>query len=122
MTNNLTIPAISTRRTETTLELGDGESFVIGGLVSRTTKSNVNKIPFLGDLPILGPFFRSMQYSQDEKELVIIATPHLVKPIAKGVELPLPGSDKERRDTPGNAWGNYVMGVASRDDLPGFSK
>ncbi|MBF8178352.1 type II and III secretion system protein family protein [Herminiimonas contaminans] len=122
VTNNMLIPAISTRRTETTLELGDGESFVIGGLVSRTTKSSVNKVPFLGDLPILGPFFRSMQYSQDEKELVIIATPHLVKPIAKGTQLPLPGDDKERRDTPANAWGSYVMGVAGRDDLPGFSK
>ncbi len=122
VTNNMMIPAISTRRTETTLELGDGESFVIGGLVSRTTKSNVSKIPFLGDLPILGPFFRSMQYNQDEKELVIIATPHLVKPIAKGAQLPLPGDDKERRDTPTNAWGNYVMGAAGRDDLPGFSK
>lgn len=122
VTAGLTIPAISTRRTETTLELGDGESFVIGGLVSRTTKSSIDKIPFLGDLPILGPFFRSMKYSQDEKELVIIVTPHLVKPIAKGVELALPGSDKERRDTPGNAWGSYIMGVAGRDDLPGFSK
>lgn len=122
VTNNMMIPAISTRRTETTLELGDGESFVIGGLVSRTTKSNVSKIPFLGDLPILGPFFRSMQYNQDEKELVIIATPHLVKPIAKAAQLPLPGDDKERRDTPTNAWGNYVMGAAGRDDLPGFSK
>ncbi|RQO34662.1 hypothetical protein DBR37_09765 [Herminiimonas sp. KBW02] len=122
VTNNMMIPAISTRRTETTLELGDGESFVIGGLVSRTTKSSVNKVPFLGDLPILGPFFRSMQYNQDEKELVIIATPHLVKPIAKGAQLPLPGEDKERRDSPANAWGSYVMGVAGRDDLPGFSK
>ncbi|MFC7289149.1 type II and III secretion system protein family protein [Herminiimonas glaciei] len=122
VTNNMMIPAISTRRTETTLELGDGESFVIGGLVSRTTKSNVSKIPFLGDLPILGPFFRSMQYNQDEKELVIIATPHLVKPIAKGAQLPLPGDDKERRDTPANAWGSYVMGAAGGDDLPGFSK
>lgn len=119
---NITIPAISTRRTETTLELGDGESFVIGGLVSRTTKSAINKVPFLGDLPILGPFFRSMKYNQDEKELVIIATPHLVKPIAKGAPLPLPGEDQERRDTPANAWGSYVMGVAGRDDLPGFSK
>jgi len=120
--SNITIPAISTRRTETTLELGDGESFVIGGLVSRTTKSVVNKVPFLGDLPILGTFFRGMKYNQDEKELVIIATPHLVKPIAKGADLPLPGDDKERRDTPANAWGSYVMGAAGRDDLPGFSK
>lgn len=121
VSNDISIPAISTRRAETTLELGDGESFIIGGLVSRTTRSNVSKLPFLGDLPIIGTFFRSMRYSTDEKELVIVVTPHLVKPIAKGTTLALPG-DSEKRDTPTNAWGAYVMGTASRDDLPGFSK
>lgn len=122
VTNNTAIPAITTRRAETTLELGDGESFVIGGLVSRSTKSNITKVPFLGDLPIIGTFFRNMSYSQDEKELVIIVTPHIVNSIAKGTELPLPGADKERRDVPSNAWGAYVLGTAGRDDLPGFSK
>lgn len=120
--NSISIPAITTRRAETTLELGDGESFVIGGLVSRTTKSNIAKVPFLGDLPIIGTFFRNMRYTQDEKELVIVVTPHIVNSIAKGTELPLPGADKERRDVPSNAWGAYVLGTAGRDDLPGFSK
>ena len=120
--NDMLIPAITTRRAETTLELGDGESFVIGGLVSRTTKSSVSKIPFLGDLPIIGTFFRNMNYTQDEKELVIIVTPRLVRPIAKGVKLALPGDDAEKRDSPANAWGAYLMGKAGGDDLPGFSK
>ena len=104
------------------MELGNGESFVIGGLVSRTTRSNANKVPLLGDLPIIGTFFRSMQYAQDEKELVIIVTPHLIRPLAKGAKLPLPGEDQEKRDSAGNAWGAYLMGIASQDELPGFSK
>lgn len=118
----ISIPAITTRRADTTVELGDGESFVIGGLVSRTTKSSVKKIPLLGDLPILGSFFRNLSYSQDDKELVIIVTPHVVQPIAKNVPLPLPGEDQERRNTAGNAWGSYLMGVAGADEVPGFSK
>lgn len=118
----LQIPGISTRRADTTVELGDGESFVIGGLVSRTTVSNLDKVPLLGDLPIIGAFFRGMTYSQQEKELVIIVTPKLVQPIARGVALPLPGDLQERRDSPGNAWGSYLMGTASDDVVPGFSK
>ena len=106
----------------TTVELGDGESFIIGGLVSRTTKSNVNKIPLLGDLPIIGSFFRNLSYSQSDKELVIIVTPHVVQPIAKNVPLPLPGDSQERRNTASTAWGSYLLGGASRDELPGFSK
>ncbi|WP_230411227.1 type II and III secretion system protein family protein [Collimonas humicola] len=119
--DGVSVPAITTRRADTTVELGDGESFIIGGLVSRTTQSNVNKIPLLGDLPIIGSFFRNMSYSQADKELVIIVTPHVVRPIAKGVPLPLPG-DNERRNTAGTAWGSYLLGGASRDELPGFSK
>ena len=120
--NGTQIPAIITRRADTTVELGDGESYVIGGLVSRSTTSNLSKLPFLGDLPIIGAFFRSMNYSQKEKELLIVVTPHLVKPLAKGVTLPMPGESQDKRDTPGNAWGSYVLGIAGGDELPGFSK
>ncbi|MFA7678856.1 MAG: type II and III secretion system protein family protein, partial [Pigmentiphaga sp.] len=119
--NTVQIPAVVTRRADTTVELGDGESFVIGGLVSRSTISNLDKVPFLGDLPIIGAFFRGMRYSQQEKELMIVVTPRLVQPLARGVELPLPGA-KEKIDTPTNAWGHFVMGTASQDELPGFSK
>ena len=99
--NGIAVPAISTRRADTTVELGDGESFVIGGLVSRTTSSNVDKVPLLGDLPVIGSFFRNNRYTMNEKELVIIATPHLVKPIARGTDLSsqLPGG-AEQRDGP----------------------
>lgn len=122
VSNGVSIPAITVRRTETTIELGDGESFIIGGLVSRTTKSSVSKLPFLGDLPIIGAFFRNMSYAQDDKELVIIVTPRLINPVAKGTALTMPGAGQEKRDTPANAWGAYLLGVESRDDLPGFSK
>ncbi|MGJ7579280.1 type II and III secretion system protein family protein [Variovorax sp. RHLX14] len=116
------VPAISTRRADTTVELGDGESFVIGGLVSRTTSSNVDKVPLLGDLPVIGSFFRNNRYTMNEKELVIIATPHLVKPIARGTDLSsqLPGGGTEQRDGP--VWRSIFLGAASGDALPGFSR
>ena len=115
------VPAISTRRADTTIELGDGESFVIGGLVSRTTSSSVDKVPLLGDLPVIGSFFRNNRYTMNEKELVIIATPHLVKPIARGTDLSaqLPGG-AEQRDGP--VWRSIFLGAASGDALPGFSR
>ncbi|WP_242560409.1 MULTISPECIES: type II and III secretion system protein family protein [Pandoraea] len=114
------IPAITTRRADTTVELGDGESFIIGGLISRTTTAAVDKVPLLGDLPLIGAFFRNLKYNSTEKELVIIVTPRLVKPVARDVALPLPGDTREKR--PGQVWGAYLMGVASDSELPGFSK
>ncbi|MCQ9616991.1 pilus assembly protein N-terminal domain-containing protein [Paenalcaligenes niemegkensis] len=74
--DNVTLmPAFRTRRAETTVELGDGESYIISGLVSRQTAADVAKMPFLGDLPIIGAFFRSVRYSQQELELIIVVTP-----------------------------------------------
>jgi pilus assembly protein CpaC len=115
------VPAITTRRADTTVELGDGESFIIGGLVSRTTTSNADKIPLLGDLPILGAFFKQSKYQMSEKELVIVVTPHLVKPIARNTDLApyLPGS-AEQRD--GAVWRSYFLGGASNAAVPGFSR
>lgn len=88
------VPALSVRRTETTVVLGDGESFVISGLVSQSTIANVDKIPGLGSIPILGAFFRSTRYSHEQKELVMVVTPHLVKPMKAGTPVgPLPGDE-----------------------------
>lgn len=115
------MPAIRTRRADTMVELGDGESFIISGLVSRQTIANVDKVPFLGDLPIIGPFFRSIHYSQEERELVILVTPHLIKPIAKGTPLKLPGQDIDHPDTPTSAWGYYLTGAMGSEQMPGFS-
>ncbi|MDR6886727.1 MULTISPECIES: type II and III secretion system protein family protein [Variovorax] len=125
-TNSLSIggvavPAISTRRADTTVELGDGESFIIGGLVSRTTTSNADKVPLLGDIPVLGTFFKQNKYQMNEKELVILVTPHLVKPIARGTDLGpyLPGG-AEQRDGP--VWRAHLLGPASGTTVPGFSR
>jgi pilus assembly protein CpaC len=121
-TSTTIIPALRTRRADTTVELGDGESFVISGLVSRETKAAVSKIPFLGDLPIIGSFFRGISYSQNDSELIIVVTPRLVRPIARGVQVPLPGDRKEIDDHATNAWGYYLMGRAGGQDMPGFSR
>lgn len=114
------IPSITTRRADTTVELGDGESFVIGGLVSSNLSSTVNKVPLLGDLPVIGSFFRSLNYKRQDKELVIVVTPRLVRPIARGTELPLPGQREARANLP--VWGAWLLHPAGSDQLPGFSR
>jgi pilus assembly protein CpaC len=119
--SGVSVPAITTRRADTTVELGDGESFMIGGLIDRETISNVAKVPLLGDLPIIGAFFKQMNYQQNDKELVIIVTPHLVAPLAKGAKLPsTPGEQAEQRNGP--VWRSFLGGVAARDTVPGFSR
>jgi pilus assembly protein CpaC len=119
--NGVSVPAITTRRTDTTVELGDGESFVIGGLIDRETLSNVSKVPLLGDLPIIGTFFKQLNYQQSDKELVIVVTPHLVSPLAKDAPLPAtPGEQAEQRDGP--VWRAYLGGAVSSDAGPGFSR
>jgi len=75
------VPAISTRRVATTVELADGQSFAIAGLLKEDIREVVNKYPVLGDLPVLGALFRSSTYQKRESELIIIVTPHLVKPL-----------------------------------------
>jgi len=87
--NNFTIPGVSTRRAETTVELGSGQSFMIGGLLSTVSGNTIDKTPFLGDLPVLGNLFKSQGYRRQETELVIIVTPYLVKPVS-GREIALP--------------------------------
>ncbi len=80
--NGFNIPALSTRRTETTVELGSGQSFMISGLMSNTHNNSVDKAPFLGDLPILGALFKSTKYRRNETELMVVVTPYLVKPVS----------------------------------------
>lgn len=83
--NGLTIPALATRRAETTVELGSGQSFAIGGLLSNGVQNSVSKFPGLGDLPVLGTLFRSQRFQTSETELVILVTPYLVKPISEPI-------------------------------------
>lgn len=83
--SGLTIPALATRRAETTVELGSGQSFAIGGLLSNDVQNTVSKFPGLGDLPVLGMLFRSQRFQTNETELVILVTPYLVNPIDEPV-------------------------------------
>jgi pilus assembly protein CpaC len=89
--NDFVIPALTTRRAETTVELGSGQSFMIAGLLRNRNLNNVEKAPFLGDIPVLGALFRSTSYRRDESELVIIITPYLVKPVSGQLATPVDG-------------------------------
>lgn len=80
--DSYTLPPISTRRAETTVELPSGGSFMIGGLVQETTRRSISGLPGLQRLPILGPLFSSRDFQRFETELVIIVTPYLVRPVA----------------------------------------
>lgn len=95
----ISVPALNVRRTDTTVSLADGESFVIGGLLSTRNSSAVDKLPGLGDIPVLGAFFRSSNIQREERELLMIVTPRLVQPIAANAEVPeLPGESLRRYD------------------------
>jgi len=82
------VPAITTRKMKTEVELSDGQSFVVGGLLDKTENESFQKIPFLGDIPILGKFFQSLQRTKTDTELIVIVTPELVSPIGAGSALP----------------------------------
>jgi pilus assembly protein CpaC len=85
------VPALVTRRAETTVELGSGQSLMIAGLLKNKNTNNINKAPFLGDIPILGALFRSTSFQRDETELVIIVTPYLVRPVSNQLATPIDG-------------------------------
>ena len=90
--NGFEIPALTTRRVETTVELGSGQSFMIGGLLRNHNNNSVDRAPFLGNIPILGALFRSTRYRREETELVIVVTPYLVRPVsAHQIALPTDG-------------------------------
>jgi len=94
-----TVPALNVRRTDTSVSLADGESFVISGLINTSNIASVDKFPGLGDIPILGALFRSSQINRDERELLMIVTPHLVQPLAANAPLPsLPGESLRNYD------------------------
>lgn len=98
--SGITIPGLRVRRAETTVELPSGGSLVMAGLLQESTKQNIDGLPGVKDLPVLGPLFRSRDFQNNETELVIIVTPYLVKPVAeKELALPTdgfaPASDAE---------------------------
>lgn len=115
--NGFEVPALTVRRTETTIELGSGQSFMIAGLMSNNAQNTVQKLPGAGDVPILGSLFRSTSFKRGETELVIVVTPYLVNPVdANDIKLPTDGyqnpNDIER------VLGNMDAGGKSGGDRP----
>ncbi len=86
--SGFTVPAINTRKVKTEVELGQGQSFAIGGLLDNRATKNLSKIPFIGDVPILGKLFQSMSVTKSNTELIVIITPEIVNPIPAGAPKP----------------------------------
>jgi pilus assembly protein CpaC len=90
--NGFRIPSLTTRRAETTVELGSGQSFMIGGLLRNSAANSIDRTPGLGSLPVIGALFRSTGFRRNETELVIVVTPYLVRPVdASQIALPTDG-------------------------------
>jgi pilus assembly protein CpaC len=93
------VPGVSTRRTHTTVEMRQGQTLMISGLLQLTLTAQTSRIPGLGDLPVLGPFFSNTSSTRTEKELVVLVTPYLVEPMNPGQVPPTPGDEvKEPND------------------------
>ena len=109
--SGFTVPAISTRRAETEIELKDGQSFGIAGLLDRRATSELSKVPGIGDIPILGHLFRSRSINKTNTELLVFVTPHIVDPIGEPTpaqsapKMPMPFLDEQKFDqkAPGHA-------------------
>ncbi len=86
--SGFTVPAITTRKVNTEVELKDGQSFLIGGLLDNTETQSFQKIPFLSSIPVLGKFFQSMTRTKNNSELIVLVTPEVIAPIAAGQPLP----------------------------------
>ena len=100
--DGVSVPGITTRKADTNVELGSGQSFAIAGLLQNSTQQQLNAYPWIGDIPIIGALFRSTAFQRGETELVIIITPYIVQPtsIATALKSPMEGyeapSDMER--------------------------
>ncbi len=90
-----TEPALTVRRVKTEIELADRQSFAIGGLLDNRVNESFNKIPFLGDIPILGKFFQSIDRKKTNTELIVIVTPEIVAPVPAGTEIALPKNSQD---------------------------
>jgi pilus assembly protein CpaC len=107
------IPALSKRQAKTTIELRDGQSFAIAGLLQNTSRGDISQLPWIGSVPVLGALFRSAGYVQNETDLVIIVTPHLVRPAAPGQQLATPLD----ANLPANDPDIFLMGQLERKKL-----
>jgi pilus assembly protein CpaC len=109
------LPGLTTRQSETTVRLSDGQSFAIAGLLSNRIRSQIDKVPLLGDIPILGALFRSIAYRRDESELLVVVTGRLARPLAPHEVPPLP-TDYELNDP--NDLELFLLGSEGRRPPP----
>ncbi|HEV2294152.1 MAG TPA: pilus assembly protein N-terminal domain-containing protein [Tepidisphaeraceae bacterium] len=101
------IPSVVTRRVQTTIELKSGQTFGMAGLINRTTGARTSRVPGLGNLPVLGALFRSVRYSRNDTELVVLVTANLVEPLSVPMShLPVPGIQHRAP----SAWELYALG------------
>jgi pilus assembly protein CpaC len=91
--NGINVPSLIVRRASTTVELRDGQSFMIGGLLQTVNQNQIDQLPWLGSVPVLGTLFSSKSYQQNQTDLAIIVTPHLVRPARPGDDLRSPLDD-----------------------------
>jgi pilus assembly protein CpaC len=80
--DSITVPSLTTRRTQTTVDLASGQSFAIAGLLQNSVTQNIQKFPGLGNVPVIGALFRSDKFERNESELVVIVTPYIVRPVS----------------------------------------
>jgi pilus assembly protein CpaC len=121
-----TIPALATRRVQTQVELESGQSFVIAGLLDNTITETLNKIPGIGDIPLLGKLFQSRSRTRNNSELLVLVTPELVRPIPGGAALPevrmpqefLPGTATVAPRTPGSEITGAIPSPPVKKDVP----
>lgn len=104
--NSISVPAFTTRSAETTVEMASGQTVAIAGLFMRNVSTQLDRYPFLGDIPILGALFRSRVYQRGDTELVILITPYLTAPVSQAP--PLPTDAASRRDGAGSTGGFVV--------------
>lgn len=113
-TSGISVPSFTTRRASTTVDLGSGQTFAIAGLLRNDVSNNIDKFPFLGDVPVLGTLFRSSNFRNDQTELVILVTPYIVKPIDDPSKLatPLDGH------APASEYDRIALGKLSKETAP----
>jgi pilus assembly protein CpaC len=93
VTNGVSVPALTVRRASTTIELRDGQAFMLGGLLQTNSQNQIDQLPWLGTVPVLGTLFSSKSYQQNQTDLVIIVTPRLVRPTRPGDVVKTPADD-----------------------------
>jgi len=116
--NGFNVPALTTRRVETTVELGSGQSFMIAGLLNNTNNNSVNRAPWLGNLPIIGALFRSNSFQRNETELVVIVTPYLVNPVSAN-RIALPSDGYRNADDPSRVLLGQEQNSRTGEQRPG---